>query len=291
MGPQYGFDHVVIAVRDLPEAVKRYMTLGFHVEPGGVHPGFGTANALVQLENGYIELLAVEDAEAARRRIPARREVVEYLERRAAGLIGYAFTCDGLERVRRRAGRADPMVDVQPLEMSRIRPDGSTLRWRLLVPGESTWCRPWPFLIEWDGSDRPRMRSARADHPNGAFAIDSLVVGTTSLERVSAFFHENLGLPLRRLAGGEGNDRSPIGVEVGGCRIDFVEVSDVPAPGPIASTLEGEGPVELRIRVSSLDAAMELLRSRGVDLASRGPNLVVIEPDAAAGARLALVGT
>jgi catechol 2,3-dioxygenase-like lactoylglutathione lyase family enzyme len=285
----FGFDHVVVAVRDLPDAVARYTALGFRVEPGGRHPGFGTVNALIRFENGYVELLAVEDTAVARRAGVRRREVVEYLDQRPGGLIGYAFTCDSLERVRLRAGRADPRLDGPPLEMSRIRPDGSTLRWRLLVPGGSTWCRPWPFLIEWEASDRPSTPGASGLHPNGAFAIDGLILGTTSLARVSAFFEENLGLALRSLPGSDRDAQPGAAVNVGGCRIEFVDSPDDAPPGPLPSTVDGEGPVELRIRVSSLDPVSDLLAARGIRLADRGPHLLRVEPNAAAGARLALV--
>jgi catechol 2,3-dioxygenase-like lactoylglutathione lyase family enzyme len=291
---EFGFDHVVIAVRDLPGAIERYTALGFHVEPGGRHPGFGTANALIQLDNGYIELLAVEDAEVALGAGIRRREVVEYLERQAGGLIGYALTCDSLAAVRRRGGRAEPRLDMPPLEMSRIRPDGSTLRWRLLVPGGSTWCRPWPFLIEWEAPEGPAPQGpapegARGPHANGALAVDAIVVGTTSLSRVTAFFRENLGLAPQSLPPSDDDARPRSAVGVGGCRIEFVEAPDTGTPGPLASTLDGEGPEELRIQVASVDAAAALLQARGISVTESRPHLLRVDPDAAAGARIAFV--
>ncbi|MEZ5841829.1 MAG: VOC family protein [Hyphomicrobiales bacterium] len=56
-----GIDHLVLPVRDLSAAVSLYQRLGFTVAPVAHHP-FGTANAVVQLGNGYLELLTVEDA-------------------------------------------------------------------------------------------------------------------------------------------------------------------------------------------------------------------------------------
>lgn len=54
-------DHVLIAVEDLNEAAEQCRKLGFHVTEGGAHPGRGTANRLVVLENAYLELNAVQD--------------------------------------------------------------------------------------------------------------------------------------------------------------------------------------------------------------------------------------
>ncbi len=52
-------DHVIIAVPDLDQAALDWQRLGFTVTPKSSHP-FGTANRLVVLQNGFIELLAVE---------------------------------------------------------------------------------------------------------------------------------------------------------------------------------------------------------------------------------------
>ena len=59
-------DHLVLPVADLAAAVAFYEALGFTVAPVAHHP-FGTANAVVQLGNAYLELLTVEAPE----RIPA----------------------------------------------------------------------------------------------------------------------------------------------------------------------------------------------------------------------------
>src|SRR5205807_10094623 len=53
-----GIDHLVIVVKDLPQAAKDYEQLGFTVVPGGRHP-VGTHNALIAFADGvYIELIA-----------------------------------------------------------------------------------------------------------------------------------------------------------------------------------------------------------------------------------------
>lgn len=51
-------DHLVLAVRDLDAAAAFYEALGFTLTPRALHP-WGTANRLVQLEGGFLELLAV----------------------------------------------------------------------------------------------------------------------------------------------------------------------------------------------------------------------------------------
>src|SRR5690349_6667345 len=56
-----GFDHLVLAVRDLDAARAAYRRLAFFLTPDAVHP-FGTKNSLVQLDGGFLELVAINDA-------------------------------------------------------------------------------------------------------------------------------------------------------------------------------------------------------------------------------------
>lgn len=53
-------DHLVVAVNDLEAARADWQALGFTVTPVARHP-FGTANAVIQMDGMYIELLAVAD--------------------------------------------------------------------------------------------------------------------------------------------------------------------------------------------------------------------------------------
>jgi hypothetical protein len=286
----FAFDHVVVAVRDLAGAMASFERLGFHVEHGGRHPGFGTANALIQFANGYIELLAVEDADVAREAGVRRRELVEYLEAREGGLVGYAFSCGDLDAVRRRGDGLNPWLDEPPLAMSRTRPDGSTIRWRLLVPGGSTWCRPWPFLIEWASTDASAKPSSPSSHANGASTIAGISVGARSIGDVEAFYRDGLGLALQISPRDDAAAPQAV-VEVGGCRIEFTEIPELMSSGPISNTVDGEGITKLQITVGDLEAVRRLLAARGVAATSGRPDQLDVVPSDAAGARLTLFTT
>jgi catechol 2,3-dioxygenase-like lactoylglutathione lyase family enzyme len=55
-----GIDHVVILVRDLDEACRRYERLGFTLSPRGLHSAhMGTGNHTLMLDTDYFELLGV----------------------------------------------------------------------------------------------------------------------------------------------------------------------------------------------------------------------------------------
>ena len=54
-------DHLMICVPDLERGTEHYRRMGFNVQPGGVHPGKGTHNAIAFNEEDYLELLAIRD--------------------------------------------------------------------------------------------------------------------------------------------------------------------------------------------------------------------------------------
>src|SRR5690606_19049376 len=56
--PMKGIDHLVLAGRDLEAMRDVYGGLGFTLTPRAQHP-FGTGNTAIQLQGGYLELLAV----------------------------------------------------------------------------------------------------------------------------------------------------------------------------------------------------------------------------------------
>src|SRR5947208_13694479 len=54
-----GIDHLVIIVKDLPQAAKDYEQLGFTVVPAGRHP-VGSHNALIAFRDGsYLEIIDI----------------------------------------------------------------------------------------------------------------------------------------------------------------------------------------------------------------------------------------
>ena len=198
------FDHLVIAVGDLDVASERFRALGFEVRPGGEHPGQGTHNAIIRFGLDYIELLAVRDeAEALSGRLSGTA-LVEYLRGREWGMAGYALATDDIEGDAARLKVGGVSV-VGTFAMSRQRPDGSTLAWRLLIPGGTPWRRPWPFLIQWETPDSERLRVEQpGTHPNGITGVLGALVTVRDLPSATDLYARGLGLPRYPAAGLEG---------------------------------------------------------------------------------------
>jgi hypothetical protein len=140
-------DHLVYATPDLDATVEDLAgRLGVRATPGGRHPGWGTRNALVGLGGGaYLEIIGIDreaDGEAVHGPIPFGVD-------RLAGprLAAWAALVDRIDDCVARAQAAgyDPGA---VRSMSRRRPDGTELRWRLTAPGADP-PEVVPFLIEW----------------------------------------------------------------------------------------------------------------------------------------------
>jgi hypothetical protein len=97
-------DHVIYATADLDAAAARVeRELGLVARAGGRHAGLGTHNRIVPLGGGYLELLAVADAEEAASS-DFGRGLIARLDGDGDGLLGWAVAVDDVDSVARRLG-------------------------------------------------------------------------------------------------------------------------------------------------------------------------------------------
>ena len=97
-------DHVIVATTDLDAAAARLEDeQGLLASAGGRHEGLGTHNRIVPLGGGYLELLAVADAEEAARS-ELGRALAAGIARIGEGLMGWAVAVDDVVPVAERLG-------------------------------------------------------------------------------------------------------------------------------------------------------------------------------------------
>ncbi|HMB77043.1 MAG TPA: VOC family protein, partial [Kiloniellaceae bacterium] len=84
-----GIDHIVLAVKDLEAARRRFASLGFTCTPPARHP-FGTGNSLLQFANSFVELVTVV---APEKLVPMSQDhysfsakTAQFLEERGEGM-------------------------------------------------------------------------------------------------------------------------------------------------------------------------------------------------------------
>lgn len=155
------FDHVIFTVRNFDVAAERLQREhGLGSLPGGTHPGHGTGNRIVPLRSAYLELMAVVDEDEA-----GASPLGQWVRDRVRGGDGPAAVCLRTEDIEAVAGR----LGLEPVSMSRDRPDGDPLTWRL-AGLDRMLADGFPFFIEWtsDPEDFPgRMQATHGVRPRG----------------------------------------------------------------------------------------------------------------------------
>lgn len=144
-------DHIIYADPELDRAIAHFTeTYGIVPVAGGSHAGFGTRNALIGLGNAYLELMAIDPAQD----VPARRRLLELdTHVRPAVSAWCARAQRPLEETI--AIARDAGFDLgEILSMSRTRPDGTTISWRVTTPFANRE-RVLPFYIDWGNSPNP----------------------------------------------------------------------------------------------------------------------------------------
>lgn len=168
------FDHLVIAARDLPALVTWFTErTGVTPTPGGPHLGLGTRNELAGLgSTSYVELVAIDPDQPEPER--PRPFGIDDLGEGEIVLATTAVAVDDLEAAVASV-EARGLDGGMPMAMSRRRPDGVVLEWRLAVPTDPAQAGVVPFSIEWGPStphpastldDPLELVEVRAHHPD-----------------------------------------------------------------------------------------------------------------------------
>ncbi len=165
-------DHIVVCVPYLNDAPRQFEAEhGVHSIAGGRHAGHGTANRVVPLGGNYVELLAVVDAEEA-----VESPLGTWVSNRAMipGADGLCLRTDDLDEVCQR-------LDLIPTSMSRVTPEGKSLKWRM-AGLESAISGMLPFFVQWEVPDVMHPGQIRIDHPEGKLTrADVTVFGDRDL--------------------------------------------------------------------------------------------------------------
>lgn len=150
-------DHLVYATPDLEASVRDLEArLGVAPSPGGQHVGRGTRNYLLALGgSSYLELIGPDPEQPDFSGV--RSFGLDTLGR--PQLVGWAMRVTDIDRAVEAARERG--YDPGPASsMSRRRPDGQLLSWRLTeVPGDTVPVL-LPFLIDWGDSPHPSATAA-----------------------------------------------------------------------------------------------------------------------------------
>jgi hypothetical protein len=173
--PLAQFDHLVVAVRSLPEGIAEFERLtGIKAGIGGTHPGRGTENALVSLGGGgYLEIIAPQPGAT----LASSDETMRGLDR--LRIINWAISVSDVEESLQ-ALRAGGFAVPPPQPGSRLTPSGDRLEWSTFGLADPSLSVA-PFFIHWS----PATKHPSTTAPGGC-ALASLRVTDPASDRLSA---------------------------------------------------------------------------------------------------------
>ena len=188
----FQFDHLVHFVNSPLKAIEDFNHIGLHAVEGGRHEGLGTYNALSYFNNlSYIELIGVYDEELAVSSSDLKYSLRETLknDQYVEGLSRVAFRTNDLETTSK-IFRQRGLEVYGPHPMSRKRPDGSVISWKLLYAGKQGENLNLPFFIEWDEKDEDRKqdlieKAVIANHRKGTICLAYIGFAVQNLEETA----------------------------------------------------------------------------------------------------------
>lgn len=232
-----GFDHVVIAVRDLEAGLAAYTALlDRPVSTRFVRDGVATA--VIELGNIAVELIAPADESAGTARL--RTALAD-----GEGLKSLVFATGGIDAMHRRCAR----VGLAPEAISGPVGDAGDYRVFRVATARTHGVRV--FVLE-------RARTTPAPSPATSASVsglDHVVVQSADMERAAALYGARLGLDMRL-------DREVLGRRLMffRCGDAVVEIANVESVGE-ADKLWG-----LSWRVADADAAQARMAAAGFDV-------------------------
>lgn len=124
--------------------------LGEEFTDGGIHPRFGTVNAILPLTAGtYLEIVAVLDHPASDK--APFGQAVRARSALGGGWMGWVVSVHDINPVEERLGRA-------AVNGNRHRPDGFELKWQQIGVNALQSDPELPYFVEWE--------SPGAEHPS-----------------------------------------------------------------------------------------------------------------------------
>ncbi|WP_342567185.1 VOC family protein [Psychrobacillus sp. FSL K6-4046] len=150
-------DHIVHFVNKKPiEVAGDWQQQGINAVVGGQHLNWGTYNALLYTVNSYVEWLAMEEEQVARRVVHPLVELMLHDLNEGPGFGTICIRANDLEVLRKDLENKG-IETTGVLYAERKTAAGSLRKWKMLfIKEEVSDSLPAPFFIEWEETDDER---------------------------------------------------------------------------------------------------------------------------------------
>jgi catechol 2,3-dioxygenase-like lactoylglutathione lyase family enzyme len=288
-------DHLMICVPELAAGTDAWRRLGFNVQPGGVHPGKGTHNAIAFNDPDYVELLAIRDPAEERAANGGAgswgADLPAFIA--AGGGIRYAILQSDDLAADVAAMRARG-VDVGDVVDGRRRQGETEFRSKAAFLGPAN---PLPlFFIQHltPMAERRRHTPGAGPHPNGVRFLERTYIVVADLAASVALYSKVLGVAEPRMYKGTVIMSHMAVFQFGPAGLTIAHPY---APGPASDALarRGPGPFQALYRTSSMGAAARWMAGEGlpppaIGTRDTGEKAMLVGPAEACGAYVGFVG-
>lgn len=168
------FDHLVHYVEEPNDVIPYLKQKGIHAVEGGKHGNRPTYNTLSYFDLSYIEYIGTSNRQELEKINHPRFSNIETIinDQYKEGFVRFVVRTNNIEAAAEHF-RSKGLTVVGPTPLSRKRPDGTWLEWKLLYVGSDDEQLQLPYVIEWGESDEERRTELKnintiTEHPSGA---------------------------------------------------------------------------------------------------------------------------
>jgi len=282
-------DHIIVCVSDLEAATAQYETLlGRSVSLTGTHPDYGTANALFNLGNTYIELLSPAGDGAF------AESLRTHLKDKGEGLLGITLGTDDAEATSAEM-QAKGLKASAPQPGEGHGPDGSVRRWRNVFLPQEDVLGLFMFAIEHEPDTKLRALAAPVGAEDATLhEVDHVVVNTPDGDKAISLFRDAMGIRLALDRNAKQWGARMMFFRLGGITLEVIQRygDDKTPPMPKDAPSEYWG---MAFRAENVPAAQARLAAAGVNVSEvrkgRKPGtLVATVRDSTCGVPTLIVG-
>ena len=197
----FELDHVVYFTKKAPIDIARDVAIeGIHPVVGGRHLQWGTFNAVFYTKDSYIEWLAVENLDIAKKNSQPLVQQLLYDIDDGEGYKALCLRSENLEESNRYFQKLGyRTTGIIPAE--RKTADGQTIRWKMLfIKHQLGDSLPYPFFIEWEHSFEERQKMLKADgtiqKDNEELRIERCIFNVKDVQQKLIQWSRLLSLPI-----------------------------------------------------------------------------------------------
>lgn len=188
------FDHIIHYVDGIESIEFPHQYI--QAIQGGKHTQLGTYNQLSYIDLHYIEWIDVFDAALARSYAQTEEGRLSFAntfkdEHVQEGFKRICLRTQNIDSVKTHLEQFDLDI-IGPIEMSRTKPDGTTIQWQLLYLDDKQELN-LPFIIQWGESDEEREASLE-DNFHYNLSIDEVTIQVGNLQESSQNWQSWYGL-------------------------------------------------------------------------------------------------